>query len=46
MNNQYVCRFGQPTLVGDIYVCKQDRIHNEHYGVGYRIHTTKFLKIW
>ena len=46
MNNQYVCRFGQPTLVGDIYVCKQDRIHNEHYGVGYRIRTTKFLKIW
>ena len=52
MNNQYVYRFGQPTLVGDVYVCKEERVHgldifdNILTGVGRRIRTTKFLKTW
>lgn len=52
MNNQYVCCFGQPTLVGDVYVCKEERVHglgifnNILTGVGRRIRTTKFLKTW
>ena len=52
MNNQYVCCFGVPTLVGDVYVCKEERVHglgifdNKLTGVGRRIRTTKFLKTW
>jgi hypothetical protein len=52
MKNQYVYRFGEPTLVGDVYVCKEERVHglnmfnNRLTGVGRRIRTTKFLKIW
>ena len=52
MNNQYVCRFGQPTLTGNVYVCKEERVHwlsmfdNIPIGVGRRIRTTKFLKTW
>jgi hypothetical protein len=46
MNNEYVPRFGHPILVGDVYICKDERVHNENYGVGRRIRTTKFRKIW
>lgn len=52
MNNRYVYRFGEPTLVGDVYVCKEERVHglnpfnNRQTGVGRRIRTTKFLKTW
>lgn len=58
INNEYVYRFGQPTLIGNIYVCKEERVHSVRMdvwceknkeiwtGVGRRIRTTKFLKIW
>jgi len=58
MNNRYVYRFGEPTLVGDVYVCKMERVHSVRIdlwswshkeiavGVGRRIRTTKFLKTW
>ena len=52
MKNRYVYRFGEPILVGDVYVCKEERVHglnmfnNRLTGVGCRIRTTKFLKIW
>ncbi|MBR4624776.1 MAG: hypothetical protein IKO56_04475 [Alphaproteobacteria bacterium] len=52
MNNRYVRRFGEPTLVGNVYVCKEERVHglgmfnNILTGVGRRIRTTKFLKTW
>lgn len=52
MNNRYVQRFGEPTLVGNVYVCKEERVHGLGIfndiltGVGRRIRTTKFLKTW
>ena len=52
MKNRYVYRFGEPTLVGDVYVCKEERVHslnpfnNRQTSVGRRIRTTKFLKTW
>ena len=56
MNNEYVYRFGKPVLSDNIYICKEKRIHSLTFdpsiekmkctGVGERIRTTKFLKIW
>lgn len=50
MAGKHVSRFGQPTLEGNVYICKDERWHGgydtDRPGPGYRIRTTKFLKCW
>lgn len=45
INNTSDCGFFVKSieLVGDVYIVRQDRLHN---GAGFRVRTMKFKKVW